>query len=193
MNGADEDGSATGDQRPEARPHEACLVQQQPGDNDRVDDQAHGERVDLAGQWPTDRVVADDVVDVVCKRQGRCEIGQPVQDFCDAFCPSPELIGIELIGIAIRRGAQPCAVPYTSYGRAIEVNCCSTPPANDMPQALMQATVAAGPSVQVPATESGLSAGEVRLPRHQCAAERSAIVRQTVGSAGCGPITSCRQ
>jgi hypothetical protein len=68
VHGADEDGAAAGDQRPEARPDPAGPVQQQAGGDDRLDAQADGEGVDwsVSGQptalcrsawsrwWPSD-------------------------------------------------------------------------------------------------------------------------------------------
>jgi hypothetical protein len=80
VHGADEDGAATRHQRPEAGPDPAGVVQQQPGGDDRVDDQAGGEGVDLVGDWPADRVAADQVVQVVAQRHRRRQPGQPVQD-----------------------------------------------------------------------------------------------------------------
>jgi hypothetical protein len=67
VNGADEHGTAPGDQGPEAGPHPAGSVQQQADGDDRVDDQAHGEGVDLVGQRPAHRVVPDDMVEVVAQ------------------------------------------------------------------------------------------------------------------------------
>jgi hypothetical protein len=79
VHGADEDRAAAGDQRAEPGPHPAASVQQQAGGDDRVDDQAEGGGIDLAGQRPADRVVPDYMVEVVAQRHRRRQVGQTVQ------------------------------------------------------------------------------------------------------------------
>ena len=54
---ADEHGATARDQGPEAGPDPAGPVQHQAGDDDRVDDQADGEGVDLVGDRPANRVL----------------------------------------------------------------------------------------------------------------------------------------
>ena len=80
MDHADEHGAAARHQRPEARPDPAGPVQHQAGGDDRVDDQADGEGVDLLGDRPADRVPADQVVQVMAQRHRQRQPGQPVQD-----------------------------------------------------------------------------------------------------------------